>query len=321
MKRRLALVASILLLSGVVAAATPDPATVVLAENGTVKLTRADYDAEVSKLPPDSRAAFATDPRRVGALVDNLLLMKTLAAQARNGGEDRRADVQYRANLEQSRLLATVRMEDIEQKARAEFDTKRVEFEARARELYRAGGAAYDVPETLKVAQILFRVDRRGKEPAEAAAREALAKLRSGADFTMLARQLSDDPTAKKNGGELGWLVPGTLEPEFAKAASALGKEGALSEPVQTRYGIHIIKLEGRRPAGRKPFDEVREDLMRELRNGYIDEKKNDVVAAIRGDPKLKVNQEAMDAIVQQVDPGLFATPLVPLATKSQQTN
>ena len=59
------------------------PENVVLAENAYTKLTLADYQTELLGLPPDMRDAFASDPKRVAALLNNLLAMKSLAAQAR----------------------------------------------------------------------------------------------------------------------------------------------------------------------------------------------------------------------------------------------
>jgi peptidyl-prolyl cis-trans isomerase C len=309
------------MIAGPAFAAAPNPADVVLAENGTARITRADYDAELSKLKPEMRGAFAVDPRRVGALVDNLLVMKTLAAQARAAGVERRVDVEQRLALENARLLATVEVEEIEKRARAAFDAKRTEFEARAREIYRVEGAKYDAPETVKVSHILLRVDRRGRDAAEAAARAALAKIRAGADFAAVAKETSDDPAAKTNGGELGWVAAQALDPEFAKAAFDLKKDGEVSEPVLSRYGYHLIRLEGRRPAGRKPFDEVKEEIMTALRDRYVDEAHNEVVAGIRKDPKTTMNKEAMDAIVHQADAANFVVPLIPLAPKAPPAN
>jgi len=83
-----------------------------------------------------------------------------------------------------------------------------------------------------------------------AEARQQLLNLReriqNGEDFAALARAHSEDPTSAANGGDLGWVNPGQMVPEFEKAMNAL-KPNQLSEPVRTPFGLHLIQVLGRR--------------------------------------------------------------------------
>jgi peptidyl-prolyl cis-trans isomerase SurA len=83
-----------------------------------------------------------------------------------------------------------------------------------------------------------------------AAARTEAERIRglaiAGEPFEDLARQYSIDPGSKEQGGDLGWFRRGAMVAEFEEAAFSL-IEGQISEPVQTAYGFHIIKLERRR--------------------------------------------------------------------------
>jgi hypothetical protein len=72
----------------------------VLVSNSLAKVTRAEYDAELLKLPPDLREGFANNPRRVFELLQRMLVQKSLAAQARNSGLDKRPDVKARLDFE-----------------------------------------------------------------------------------------------------------------------------------------------------------------------------------------------------------------------------
>jgi peptidyl-prolyl cis-trans isomerase SurA len=72
------------------------------------------------------------------------------------------------------------------------------------------------------------------------------ARIEQGEDFATLARAHSEDPGTAGSGGDLGWLSPGQTAPEFEKAAAAL-KPGALSGPVRTAYGFHLIQVLERR--------------------------------------------------------------------------
>lgn len=78
---------------------------------------------------------------------------------------------------------------------------------------------------------------------ARALAEEVLAQLRKGEDFAELARRYSDDPGTREKGGDLGWFRQGMMVPEFERVAFAL-PPGAVSNIVQTTFGLHIIKLE-----------------------------------------------------------------------------
>ena len=72
--------------------------------------------------------------------------------------------------------------------------------------------------------------------------------MQSGqADFPTLAREHSQDGSAK-DGGDLGWATPGRYVPEFEQALNAL-KPGEISEPVVSRFGVHLIQLLERREA------------------------------------------------------------------------
>jgi len=73
-------------------------------------------------------------------------------------------------------------------------------------------------------------------------------QIKNGADFDTLARQNSDDPGSARNGGDLGWLDPGTTVPEFQTAMDKL-RPGQTSEPFQTQYGWHIVQVLARRQA------------------------------------------------------------------------
>ncbi len=101
------------------------------------------------------------------------------------------------------------------------------------------------------VRHILVRVD----DPTRSArARQRIEDLKlrieSGEDFADLARANSDDPGSGAQGGDLGWVNPGTMVKPFEEAMNALAV-GQLSEPVQSRFGWHLIEVLGRREQDR----------------------------------------------------------------------
>ncbi len=122
-------------------------------------------------------------------------------------------------------------------------------------------------PERVKARHILIETPKNPTEEDLKKARQRITKLRSrldkGKDFAEMARQYSDGPSSAK-GGDLGWFSRGDMVESFEKAAFSL-ETGKISEPVQTRFGLHLIKVQDRREEGTKPFTEVRDDIREKL--------------------------------------------------------
>jgi ABC-type polysaccharide/polyol phosphate export permease len=143
-----------------------------------------------------------------------------------------------------------------------EFNANIAKYEARARELYLVDKAAFTTPAQVSATHILFDTKKRGAEPARKLAIETRAKLAAGADMGKLAREVSDDPSSSQNAGTLGWFSQKEMDPSFAAAAFALANVGDLSEPVQSQFGWHIIRLDGKRAGTVKSYEEARDQIM-----------------------------------------------------------
>ena len=280
-------------------ATTDDP---VLVENSTVTIRRSDYQRELERLPPEVRPGFSNSEKRINDLIRRILIERTLAAQARAEKLETRPEHAARFAMEQERLYAQLKVAEIDALAAADFDAKRAQWEARAREIYQIDGAKYSTPEQVSASHILFDTKVRTSDEARRLAAEALAKAKAGADFYVLAREVSEDRSAKSNSGQLGWFGFGEMDPAFAKAAFALTKTGELSQPVQSSFGWHVIRLDGRRPAARKPYEEVRESILAELKQKYVNDEREAAVAKLRTDPTIRANREAIDALVTRVE-------------------
>ncbi len=105
-------------------------------------------------------------------------------------------------------------------------------------------------------------------ETAEAA-QEAIKMIEDGADFAEVAKEKSTGPSGP-SGGSLGWFGEGVMVPPFEAAIVAM-EEGAVSEPVQTQFGWHVIKLSGIREVPPPTIDEVREELSQAIIQKQID--------------------------------------------------
>ena len=110
---------------------------------------------------------------------------------------------------------------------------------------------------------------------SEDEAKEVIAELEGGADFAALAGEHSVDPSARSNGGDLGFFRRGQMVPEFAEAAFALEPGTRTTEPVQSQFGWHVIEVLDRR-TGAPSFEEteprLRQEVAREIVTALVAE-------------------------------------------------
>ena len=98
--------------------------------------------------------------------------------------------------------------------------------------------------------------------PTEDEARQLMARLRAGADFARLARTQSIDEASAKDGGDLGYFTRAAMVEPFADVAFSTSA-GEVSEPFETQFGWHIVKVEDRRQRRAPTFEELRPQLLR----------------------------------------------------------
>lgn len=245
--------ACVFALSSATLAAEP----VVLARFGTVSVTTQDVLADLQRAPEQSRASIASNPDTISKVASNMLVRRAFAAEAEANGLIATPAVQQAIAMARERVLAEARA--------AQFDAthapKPEAIEAYARTKYKAEPKRFETPAQTHARHILVR----GSGPeAKAKAGQLVADLKAGADFAALAKEHSADPGSAAKGGDLGFFAAGRMVKPFDDALAALKSPGEISAPVETEFGWHIIKLEARRDAGVRSYDEVREALHRE---------------------------------------------------------
>jgi len=128
---------------------------------------------------------------------------------------------------------------------------------------YEENPELFDAAEQVRARHIVFsaalEADAQTVAEARAKAEDARRRALAGEDFAELARELSEGPTAAK-GGDLGFFTRGQTAPAFEAAAFAL-EPGGISPVVRSPFGLHVIKVEEKRPARRVPLDEVFEHV------------------------------------------------------------
>lgn len=297
-----------------VALAVPPPALSqdadpIVAQNSTATIRLSELRIELERLPPNVRDEFAATPARVGELLSQVLVRKSLAAQARADKLDQDRLNQQRIASNMEALFAQFRLADIEKKANAEFDARIEQHRARARESYLIDREKFRLPEEVSASHILFTADKRSSDEARALAEKTRARLVAGADFAEVAREVSDDPSAAANGGALGWFVKERMDPAFSATAFSLKTVGELSQPVQSRFGWHIIRLDGHKASVIQPFEEIAPRLLEDMRAKAVAQARDAVMNPIRSDPKKQLNEAALDKLVEEARGRRVAAP------------
>lgn len=120
----------------------------------------------------------------------------------------------------------------------------------------------FENPERVQVRHILFSTMDKSEDETDQArqrADEVLEQLRGGADFAELAKEHSEDPGNAANGGDLGWVTRGMMDPAFEDASFALQPGELSAAPVKSDFGYHLIRVDNRESGSVKPLSEVRE--------------------------------------------------------------
>ena len=166
---------------------------------------------------------------------------QVFARRLEDAGFDEAAYIEYtRRDLAAQQMFAELTLAEI--KRVGEPDEKQV------RAFFQEHRAEMNRPEEIQVRHILIKVPQGAEASTVEAARLRLEAMRTtireGADFASVARSGSEDASASA-GGDLGYFTRGRMMPEFEAAAFAL-KPGAVSEPVRTAVGWHLIFLQNR---------------------------------------------------------------------------
>lgn len=194
----------------------------------------------------------------------------------------------------------------------AAIEVPDVADESTLRQRYEEQRARYVEPEQRLASHILVRVAENADADVQRQAQARAASLaeqarQPGADFAALAREHSEDPGSKASGGDLGWLEPGLTDPAFETALYALAPD-AVSDPVKSSEGWHVIQLREVREGKTRAFEDARADLEREFQETERERRFSDLagrlVDTVYRDPtSLKTSADELGLEVRRAGP------------------
>jgi peptidyl-prolyl cis-trans isomerase C len=237
----------------------PAPVAVAIV-NGTT-ISRAEFDIYVKGLLQGKQQDLT--PEQKNQVLDELISMQLLSAQAEKDGLDKNPDTAAQLEVLRIRVLADA--------ASQKYLKDQEPTDAQLHAEYETAIASMDKTE-YHARHILVS----SKDQAD----QITKKLKGGAKFDDLAKAQSLDTGSKANGGDLGWFTTSHMVKPFADAVKELKKGEITPQPVQTQYGWHVIQLEDTREAAPPPFDQVKAQLVnaviRKKLQAYVDDlKKN----------------------------------------------
>jgi peptidyl-prolyl cis-trans isomerase C len=163
-----------------------------------------------------------------------------------------------------------------------------------AENFYKQNPEQFKMPERVRASHILIKVEPEAKPDDVVAKQKAagvvLARVKKGEDFGKLADELSEDPSAKQNHGDLDFFQKEQMVPEFADAAFKMKKGDVSPEPVRSQFGYHIIKVTDRKDAETMQLDEVKPKLLAFLKNQKRETELMKLAKDLRSKADVKIN-------------------------------
>jgi len=259
---------------------------------GDLRVDAADFEGNLLRIPADKRGGFRMSSDRVVSVVDNVFLARSLANKAREQNLDKDPAVQARLKQVQDAFLADLYVQSLEKEG-VDLDLER-----RARELYIADQDEYKSEEEVHVQQILVGTACRTRSAARELAAKAAREARAGANFLELAEKYSDPGESANKGGDIG-TGPAKRLVEPVREALAKLKPGEISDPVESKFGIHVVKLIERKPPAVKPFEAVKAQVVAKEKARLQRKRIEDTVTAVRNSTTVVTYRENIESLVR----------------------
>lgn len=266
----------------------------VLVTCDDIVLTRSDFDAAISVVPIERRQRMSPTKQQAMIFLENVMVYRKLAEEARKIGLDKNPIVEKEVQQAIERVLGQHRL------ASLESSRNLPDFSSAAKERYVTKKADFMEPEGVRASHILILTEGRTEEEARLLAKKVNEKAVAGVDFTTLVQEYSEDPSKKQNSGDLGFFGRKQMAKPFEDAAFALTKPGEISPVVKSQFGYHIIKLIEKRTEQQKPFDEVKNGLIKELRDKFIADAKAVYISSIKNDKNIVIHEDAIEAMFKK---------------------
>ncbi len=266
----------------------------ILASRGKGVVTQQDFSARADRIPEVIRRDILRSAARLQEVLNTMLLKSQLANAAREAGFDKEKIVQGRMHLAAESELGEAWLEHyIDNQPDADF-------KAMAREYYELNKTKLVSKPEIDVSHILISDVNRSKEEALVIAAEIEEQLKDDPSaFDVLVAKYSDDPSAEQNRGHFKGVKQGDMVTPFETVAFAL-QQNEISEPVQTRFGLHIIRLDKHIPSKQLSYEEVEQDLIAAQLSGHRERQKDAYLSELSQE-EVNMSEESLEVMVERL--------------------
>jgi parvulin-like peptidyl-prolyl isomerase len=271
-------------------------ASPIVLQRGDVFLTQEDVVMAVNTyVPENARGELLANEAKLRDFVAQLFAIRVLNEDAKS--RTLNADERWKVDSAAERARAQIQLEHVV------ATSPKPDFEQAAFEFYKAHPTNFTEPEQVRVEHVLVRTEGRSDQEALERAHEALLLVKGGGkSFGEIASEYSDDPSVKRNNGDLGFFGRGRMVKEFEDAAFALTQNGEVVGPVKTQFGYHVIRFVERKAEKVTPFEKVKDKLLSEEALKFKRARITEEYQRIGKLPGIEVNQEAIRALVVPFD-------------------
>jgi len=249
----------------------------VMAEVNGGSITTGDFERELKNLP-EYLKAMADTPQGRKEMLDTMVIRELILQQASKDGLDKGPEIEEKLQDLRKRLV-------VEAYLKKKVETESNVSDEDLKKFYEQNKDKFKTGEQIKASHILVKTEQEAKS--------ILDQIKAGGSFEELAKKNSVDSSAAK-GGDLGWFGKGSMVPVFEKAALAL-KEGQVSDVVKSDFGYHIIKLTGKRPAGIRPLEEVKEQIKGAIMPGKQQEVFQKIKEELKKTAKITIKEDVIN--------------------------
>jgi len=263
----------------------------ILAKRGNGKVTQQAFTARADKIPTQFRRGALRNGNRLRDVINALLLQSQLAADARAVGFEKEELVRERMRLAANAELGEAWLQRYVETQPA------ADYEAMAREYYQLNKASMLTQEKMDVSHILISTDELSDEEALELADSLSQQLTQNPSvFDDLVLKYSDDPSAAANKGQFIGMKKGEMVKPFEDIAFNLS-DGEISEPVQTKFGYHIIRMDRHIARKSVEFEDVKDRLVEDARTRHEDRIKEDYLGGLTS-LNVEMSEEALEKLV-----------------------
>lgn len=265
-----------------------------LASVGSAKITLGEF--EDAYKPPMIPGDSASILKGKTDLLDRMIEQKLMVNEAVSLGMDK--DPKMLQNLEEIKknvlLQELYQIEIVKKSQPSDSDVKKY----------------YDkLGKEAKASHILVKTEEEAKEIAKA--------LKAGGKFAELAGTKSVDRGSAQNGGALGWFGWGKMVDEFQSAVFSM-KPGQISKPIKTAFGYHIIMLDSLRDVPQRPFEEMKEDIKKQLSYTQPRVMANKYISKLKDGAKIKLADNVIKELAAKQASSGQQMPLLPQASPEE---